>query len=44
MAFESLVADPADKVPFGRELIVDPDFVVRESTGLARDSSRIMAT
>ena len=40
MAFESLVADRADKVPFGRELIVDPDFVVRESTGPARDSSR----
>jgi LacI family transcriptional regulator len=41
MAFESLVADPADNLPFGRELIVDPEFVVRESTGRAKDLGRM---
>ena len=40
MAFESLVADPAEHVPFGRDLIIDPEFVVRESTGPARNEVR----
>ncbi|MBC7925627.1 MAG: LacI family DNA-binding transcriptional regulator [Bryobacteraceae bacterium] len=36
MVFESLVAGTANEIPAGRELIVDPDFLVRESTGRAR--------
>jgi DNA-binding LacI/PurR family transcriptional regulator len=36
MAFESLVGNAADEVPGGRELHIDPELVVRESTGPAR--------
>lgn len=38
MAFESLVAS-SDHSPHGRDLVVDPEFVVRESTGPVRSSN-----
>ena len=34
--FESLVADPTRPQPPNREILIDPEFVVRESTGVAR--------
>jgi DNA-binding LacI/PurR family transcriptional regulator len=33
--FENLVADPQKHGAAGRELVIDPEFVVRESTGVA---------
>ena len=33
--FENLVADPQKHAAAGRELVIDPEFVVRESTGVA---------
>ena len=37
MAFESIVDEGAD-AGYGRDLLVTPEFVVRDSTGIARGS------
>lgn len=34
--FENLVPDPGQAQPIGREILINPEFVVRESTGVAR--------
>jgi DNA-binding LacI/PurR family transcriptional regulator len=36
--FESLIADPANMPNGNREILIDPEFVVRDSTGVARES------
>ena len=37
VAFESLVCNTVEISPFGREVTIDPELVVRESTGPARE-------
>jgi DNA-binding LacI/PurR family transcriptional regulator len=33
IAFENLVSDPDQRPSDGREIVIDPEFLVRESTG-----------
>jgi DNA-binding LacI/PurR family transcriptional regulator len=40
MAIESLVTTDENKAPAGRELVIDPEFLVRQSTGPAPSASR----
>jgi len=37
--FESLVQDPAKAQSGNREILIDPEFVVRDSTGVAKEAS-----
>jgi hypothetical protein len=36
MAFESLVGNTTDAAPAGREFQIDPEIIIRRSTGPAR--------
>jgi len=37
--FESLISDPAKTQGGNKEILIDPEFVVRDSTGVARETS-----